>query len=1076
MFLQLKLEGHPPVCNREDLFDHYWTQAEQRVALRLGRSFAWNKLIDVMVTWLSDHQQLSAPEHVLNDDYHAEAPALASENILVRSSGQYRFFHEAFFDYAFARRFNAMGGKMIDFLARGEQQLFQRAQVRQVLTYLRAKETRRYLEELEGLLTSDLVRFHIKSLIFQWLGSLADPRQDEWRMLQKIDSESPSLHSHIRSVTWGRKEWFDILDEAGFLDSSLSGLQLEAQQECILLFTHPSLSEHRSKRIATLLVKHRQPGTLWDQYLRNICNTGSVFHSPEMFDLFLRLIDDGTLDDLRPGFAVNDDWWSVLFPISQKHPDLASVAIGHWFDRVITKCEEPSSKHEDDNDGSQIFGVRLRENLDRNLGGSGTSVILDSAKAPLAFTENLLPRIVRVLDQISEDRPDHLQGDPIWSWRSYGDQPHNISSALLVALAKALESLAVSETNEMDKQLAPYVNQQQDTVAYLVLRAWTAAPPEFANRVADYLAANPFRLKVGYTSWGGGGYAANHRSAQAVQFVSANASMGKMAIIEKTILELTDQYERQHPRIRGARQLELLEAFGESKLSSIGRSKLYELRRKFPDEDLRSPRPSEVTWVGPPISQDAQSRMSDEQWLQAMRKYAGLDHHPTRRGIAGGGERELASAIQEQAKGNPSRFIHLAEQMPDDLPSSYFAAILNGASDSDPTSYCGSSKDERVDQLSLLLHRIHALPNKPCGKAIAWLITKLGDPGWPEDVIKIVKWHAVNDPDPEREEWEASDAGHQPHYRGDIHEAGMNSTRGVFAEAIARILFDQPTRSDLLLETIHHLASDKIIAVRACAIEALVALLNSDSSKAIPWFFECFADSRLHGIQNVERFVHYAGYRDYLAIRPALMVMANSDVPSVVESAARQICILALDHDEATADAEWIRGGTVVMRHAAADVYSTNIANETVGPACRTLLKPFFQDPDETVRSEAASAFHHLADLNRNEQETLLEEFLKSDPNRAALAPVLRALETSPIQLPEQVCRFAECCITAYKAEASDIRRPSALIAMDLSKIIIRLYTQTENPIIQKRCLDMIDEMEFHHFLGLNEEMNKLDR
>jgi type IV secretory pathway TraG/TraD family ATPase VirD4 len=47
---------------------------------------------------------------------------------------------------------------------------------------------------------------------------------------------------------------------------------------------------------------------------------------------------------------------------------------------------------------------------------------------------------------------------------------------------------------------------------------------------------------------------------------------------------------------------------------------------------------------------------------------------------------------------------------------------------------------------------------------------------------------------------------------------------------------------------------------------------------------------------------------------------------------------------------------------------------------------------------------------------------------------------------------------------------------MDLSKLIIRLYTQTEDPKIQRRCLDMIDEMELHHFLGLIEEMKKIDR
>jgi hypothetical protein len=54
-----------------------------------------------------------------------------------------------------------------------------------------------------------------------------------------------------------------------------------------------------------------------------------------MFDLFLSLIDDGTLDGACPGIAVNDDWWSMLHSIGDKRPDLACEAIGRWFDRAL---------------------------------------------------------------------------------------------------------------------------------------------------------------------------------------------------------------------------------------------------------------------------------------------------------------------------------------------------------------------------------------------------------------------------------------------------------------------------------------------------------------------------------------------------------------------------------------------------------------------------------------------------------------------------------------------------------------------------------------------------------------------
>ena len=36
--------------------------------------------------------------------------------------------------------------------------------------------------------------------------------------------------------------------------------------------------------------------------------------------------------------------------------------------------------------------------------------------------------------------------------------------------------------------------------------------------------------------------------------------------------------------------------------------------------------------------------------------------------------------------------------------------------------------------------------------------------------------------------------------------------------------------------------------------------------------------------------------------------------------------------------------------------------------------------------------------------------------------------------------------------------------------------TQSDSLEIQRRCLDMVDEMELHHFLGLDEELRTLDR
>jgi len=1078
MYLRLAPNERPIVRNRQTLFDHFWGEAEQRVTLKLGKSPNWNRAIDRVVTWLSNNQELAAPEHVLEDEFAADARAMASENILVHSEGRYRFFHESFFDYAFARRFITREEGLVEVLTntRGDQQLFRRAQVRQVLTYLRSSDERRYLREIEELLKATSVRFHIKRSVMQWMNGLPDPSLADWKLLKSLDASHCSLHSHFRNVTWGSPHWFDVMDAAGDLDAALAGENEIAREECIAGLRHPTLAEQRSKRIAQLLALHRQKGVTWDQYLRYLCNTGPVYHSPEMFEFFLTLIDDGTLDDLRPGFAVNDDWWSVLYGMAESHPDLASVAIGHWFDRVVARSEAEITDvdvlpYED------AFAQRILEKLDQSQGGSGTGVIFKAASACCVFAEQLLPRVASVIERITlkVDLSGSLSRDRIWGWRFFGDNPHSVHESILKALAHALEVMANSNPTELANLIEPYSDRSEDALVYLVLRAWTAAPEVFGSRLADYLLADSRRLEVGYMG-GGGGDCGSWRSVQAIAKAHANGRADQRESLERLVMDLRDSWEQTHPKERGFRQLKLLEAMEPNNMGKKARSRLWELRRKFPGEKLQPPRPIEACWIGSPIPEDAQSKMSDGQWLKAMVKYAHTERARKYGAKNLGGERHLAQALEGQVQRSPKRFLQLALQMPNSLPASYFSAILRGIASCDQTPCLSSPIFPNRGELEDLIKRVHALPGQLCGDAILWLIRKCKDSNWSDAIIEIVIWYALHDPSPSEDVWVKQSEGGQSHNGWDIQMEGINSTRGVAAETIAYLLFERPGSHLALLDAVHALATDRNLAVRSCAIETLTALLNHDEKKAIDWFLEGITDQCLFGQHSVERFLGYASYRSYSAIRPFLMRMLESQESNVVEAASRRICLLALDEASAQEDAERIRIGTEPMRHAAADVYAANIGHEVVGQQCLSLLKQFFQDPSEKVRSEAANGFQNIAKLTTHSQETLLECYLGSSQHPSDLGKVVKALEDSIVQLPDLVCSVAEACINQLGPDASDPRKAGIAVAMDISKIVIRLYTQTADSDIQRRCLDLIDTMEMRHFYGIDAAMELIER
>lgn len=1079
LFLRLSPEVRAQVQNRDQLFDKFWCESERKVENRLGHRPRWAETIDQLANWLSANQELSAPKHVL-DEFRQEAVAMASEHFFGFVEERYRFFHESLFDYAFARRFASRGGNLVDLLLSSEQHLFRRAQVRQVLTFLRTHDGRKYLQELEAVLAHPRVRFHIKRLIFQWLSALADPKDEEWEVLQRVCSPTAGLRDDFYNLAARQLAWFDLFDRTGILTAGLgSGNQAE-EWKAIWPMGLPAIIEARPDRVAQLVRQYKRATESWSGYLRYIYRTGDAFKNESMFQLFLSHIDDGTLDNARPGFAVNDNWWSLLYGLAEKRPDLACEAIGHWFDRMVTKWRNKELGVNDSSEEKQEEWRRLKGAFDSS--GQHWGVIPKASTAPLKYAKEMLPRIATLVEELAKEPSGRLKSDPLWCLRSFGESQFHVTDALFASLATCLELVAKESPTELDLLIQPFQGSDCDAIAFLMIRAWTAAPSIYADRLAAYLAADLRRLKVGYQTAGGGSFE-NYISVNGVRAASASCSPERLETLEEAILNLTDHWEARHQRLRGRRQLELFQVIDSSRLSERGRRKLEELQRKFPSARLEEPRPMQGGAVGSPIPEKAQELMSDDQWLRAMRKYSGVDFRWDRELSRSGGQGQLGISLMANAEKDPVRFAALTAKMSDELPASYFDAILHGISKSLGARKTSIPPKITVEQLTSLVLRVHALPGHPCGRALAWLFEKGADLNWPEEAIRVLVWHASNNPDPQEQAEDSTGndievvLGIGKPVKPDPYSVGINSARGSAAEAVGHFLFQRPQLFERLQETVYAAATDPSAAVRSCAALALLAALNVAPGKAIAWFRESVAtEPVLLGTPHVARFVHYAAYRDFDAIAPVIEKMLQSSSPEVVSSAAVEVCLLGLDLEKTVPWIEQVEGGSVTTRTAAAMVYATNVANPGVGSVCRNKLVRFFRDADEAVRIRAASAFQQINGLDTAAQAQLLGAFLDSEPAGLAFMPVIRSLASSPVQLPDLVCQLAQRCVQSNKKEAEDVSSEASAIGGELSKIVIRLYAHTKNSTIQSRCLDMIDEMERHNFAGLSAELQRVDR
>lgn len=241
--LSLFLEGGfdqqqtPRFNTAKELFDLYWKEKRRRVAERAAPTpDQWMDVIRVLCDEMTRTQQLSVIREVL-DPYEAYVTQMASEGVLTFDGKRYEFGHESFFDYCFARTFVTGQQTLTDFIASSEQHLFRRAQVRQVLAYLRDADRPRYYRELRALLTDVRIRPHLKDLALALALNVPDPGDEDWNVLE------PWLRSELAAFAQGKKNedrlatlvwqhfftseiWFRLVDERGLLAEWLrSGIE-----------------------------------------------------------------------------------------------------------------------------------------------------------------------------------------------------------------------------------------------------------------------------------------------------------------------------------------------------------------------------------------------------------------------------------------------------------------------------------------------------------------------------------------------------------------------------------------------------------------------------------------------------------------------------------------------------------------------------------------------------------------------------------------------------------------------------------------------------------------------------------
>jgi hypothetical protein len=1052
-----------------ELYDRYWTRKQQDLKVFLGRAPNWNQVIDALTARMSARQLTFAPMSV-TDDWADDARAMASEHVLIKDEKyrRYRFFHESFFDYAFARRFCATERSVVEFLQSSEQHLFRRAQVRQILSYRRENDFTQYIADLRNILASANVRFHIKRMVASGLNRIDKPRPEEWLVIEPY-LLAGELSRYVSMALREHLGWFALLDRLHVFATWLAADDAALNNAAIWYLEAPRMHDSYSARVASLIRPYVNRDGDWQLRIRRIMSRGQAHKSAEMILIYLDLIKQGAYDN-HESTSSGGDFWSQLYHAEKTAPRFLIDVLATWFDRAVAQFD-------DDQTHNFLDKCKL------NHSHTGAAMIgKAAADVPGYFVEQMLPRLRATVLKTEVSYKDRML-NRAWPWLSNNGQVFDIDDAILLSLRKALQYLAAHDPDTFRRHANTLTGHLHQTFGYLLLRAWADNPQVFANDCAEYFIADQRRLNITYTFTSGSdeGTSDSAISRAALRAISPHCAENLFRQLESRIIGYCRDYEKQTPRRRGYSELLVLRALDCSRISSQAAVRIAELERKFPnvsDAIIKADNTSLVSCAKSPIEQAIAEKMSDEQWISAMEKHDGTTER-----FEGGGPLELSRLLAELTRKERTRFAALAIRMPNQISAVYFSAILDGLT-SRYLNLHNNDKPEEEKQIAAIssetffgvIDRLHELSKRPCGSAIVACIQRLSDRQLPARIMEIACYYGCHDPDPSADIWQDKVGGHAYH-GGDPFAHGINCARGQAAGTLATLLYDDQGRLDLLRPTLLALSQDPIISVRTCALKAFTPLLNFDRDFAVELFLKaCDQCEAICATRPFNEFVHYAIHTHYPQLRELLQFALESGSSVAVENAARQIVLAELQDVLVGADATEIHKGSEPMRKAAADVYGINLSHPALGNICAARLEMFFADKSDAVRLEVASAFSKLSGERLLELKDFIARFVESPCFQDDASSLLHALKESNAELPLVICRAAERIIEFWNVPSTQAAHHGGMTSYDISTLVVRQYEQTTDDVVKSRCLALIDQMECAGNFSVSDELAKIDR
>ena len=915
------------------------------------------KVLKMAIEYMDKEQKIVVPSSFFfmstGENLNDSISWLASKGILVESKSGWTFLHQTFFDYCFARFFVERQGDIVQEIIHSPQGLFERSKLIQVLSYLRGHDPAHCMQELERLLNSALLRFHLRDLLIRWFGSIPNPTEMEWTFARKVLIDA-TKRSKFLTAMQGNRRWFNRLAKE-FLPGWLS--QEDDFLDANVIPYLVSVVDSEQAQVIGILEPYFERGDKWLSRIYTVLTRIQNWQNRDTV-LFLERLFNRCPE-------ISDFDWHLINDATKQHPDIASrfvaLALHRALDRYITEKDTGAGKN---SSGRYLsFGGILDRYDETQL---DDVIELVKEKEPRLLLDDLISWLDRyfALHSLYDDQYSFMRDEFCDYWNS---NLYKIRNTLIHSLISILVDLAKSDLASFKAYSAKLSKSPFATYQRILARVYSILPETFAKEAQRFLLTDPRRLNLG-----------GHvpvESRRLIRAIFPHLDDIERKALETQILYFDPIYKELGIRalqLRGITQLYLLQSIPTELISPTGSKRLLELGRKFPNEYAPEDEPEMgegLVSIGSPIPKETAQKMTDENWLSAMKKYRdGFTH----RDFLKGGARELSTVLLESVKSDPDRFYALLKKAPDNISDSYVTAFINGfaESDGDP------------EMLFYTIRRFAYQPNRNIGQTIAWVVQKSSHE-IPDDVMVFL--HAVlRRPMGEDElSWAEDDK------QGNVYNSYSSSDRGNAFEALMRIWSKSDTSLALnqKWDLIESTASDPSLALKAGAVNWLTDFLRYDRDRAISIFEKLVANHEvLLNLMTTREFIYWSLFKNFSRLVPYVKKMMASEIETTQEQGAQLACIAAIspaaiESEETLVTAkqlvETILEGKVHWRRGAAKIFSFNLTGGAKD-SCAGYLVRLLDDEDEKVRNHIDGVFHSLKAEHIFGLRSFIEAYSKS--------------------------------------------------------------------------------------------------